>query len=385
MLHLKTKLALVVLGLGGANGVSMLVFKDDLFQNLRGTELKELFSSLGPFSGNNSLDLRQTTRENLGTLGVSNLSSPVLSLYADGQLNIGSLGNAWGFKEQITKFQESNSSLEASKLKDEKARKIIGQLSKSDIQHFLKALEKIERFARGENNVEALDQQERRVVLKYYKVWCELKQIGLDITAIFSKEGEVAKLQQRDSFEDYESLKKKLSKLGWEWPSLKVLGLHNRFVDASRDWGSVRDWDSNQWREYYVRDSHNWGYDLEWSKNPWKDFFVDEAEWKVFWRERSKLKERLWRDWHNSKSVVWWDYGCFKPVNGVEFFEGCYETTQKELAEVIDGANANIGLQVGMKTLLWMGYPLQGKRAIIALNGRNAATWIESGLVNLKS
>ncbi|AFO52259.1 hypothetical protein MHLP_03395 [Candidatus Mycoplasma haematolamae str. Purdue] len=375
MLHTaKAKIGILIIGLGGANGAGMLTLKEDLLTSLTNWELKDLFGNRSYYGASGNLELDPASRANLGRVDLSDaLSSPTLSLHSEGSINLGELGYLWGFKSTIDGIHEASAleleQLAKLELQRRGANDIAKQITAEDTRFFFSALEKVEKYAKGDSNVEELNQRERQAIETYYRTWSDLKEKGIDVTKFFKQdqEGKLTRWDNSQTFKQYKDLKKQLDRIKWSGPSIQVLGDTNKFLDGSETWGSYSTW-AEWWKTAYVSKSSNWGWDSGWDSNPWKDFFVNEQEWKSFWKDRARLKKKYFEDWQKTRGWHEWDNGCFASVNGVEYFEGCYrDPTHKGLAKVIDKANANISLQMGMRVLLYMGYPLEGERPKAAL------------------
>ncbi|AFO52260.1 hypothetical protein MHLP_03400 [Candidatus Mycoplasma haematolamae str. Purdue] len=366
----KAKLAAILVGLGGANGAGMLTLKEDLLTSLTNWELKDFFGVQGNSSVSSALRLDPSARTHLSAVNLSDsLASPYLNLYSEGSLELGDLGYLLGFSRRIYEIREA-SNLEIEQLHQlrelaKETQNIKKQITVEDTKLFFSAVKKIEDYAKGQTGVEALTQEERQSVEKYYKIWSDLKGKSIDITRLFKQdqEGTLTRWDTQTNFKKYSEVKSQLLKLKWEGPSMKVLGSTNKFVDGSDSWTSCgKNPHQCPYFGTHKSDSSNWGYTQSWGQNPWKEFFKDEEEWKKFWQERFELKKKYFDEWQVSRHAWEWDNGQFCTVNGVEYFEGCYRsTTQAGLSNVINKANAKISLHTGMRVLLWMGYPLEGE------------------------
>ncbi|AFO52262.1 hypothetical protein MHLP_03410 [Candidatus Mycoplasma haematolamae str. Purdue] len=356
----------------------MIAFSDDLFSRFTSWEVKDLFGTNNPSEEKRPLDLESVSRSNLGSLALSDpLSAPILNLYSDGPLELGDLNNLLGFTSSIEGIREASTTeselLARLRYQSGEGKKLLESF-KTQTQYFLSALKKIEVYAKGGTVEEGLTQNERKAVVKYYDLWYQLKERGIDVMnqlMIRSRDtGKVSQLSNPSRSMSSAEMKNLLSKIKFEEPSMQVLSDPRKFVDGSEAWTTcgqvpgqcpnLKDW---------VGNSENWGFDPDWDKNPWSDFFINKDEWQAFWKQRFELKQKYFKEWE--KTRYWsWDGGRFCSVNGVELFEGCYSATQGELAQVVDKANANISLQVGMKVLLWMGYPLEGDRPKQVVTGK---------------
>ncbi|AFO52263.1 hypothetical protein MHLP_03415 [Candidatus Mycoplasma haematolamae str. Purdue] len=349
MLPVKAKLGIALAGLGGANGATALAYRDQIKDYFYSGNLEYTNSSHNSYQSNSGLRLGSSSRRGLRELDLSSsLQTPTLKLYYDGSLLfLGDFQQFGSFKEQLKKIREeaekASELLLKLNLKNAEDRATLARLTKENLNDFFKALQKIKDYAKGLEGVQPLTQSERQAVEKYYEVWYKLQLSGIDISKellkLEGKKEEDIKSLKKEEMIDPSTIKSKLSKVKWNNPSLKALGKSDNFVDSSDNWG--------------------WS---DWVSNPWSEFFRDESKWKSYMTKRTELKKQLYDSWYRQLPWYWWDSGCHIAVNGVEYFEGCYPSTQRELAQVIDGANANLGLHAGMRVLLWMGYPLEGSR-----------------------
>ncbi|AFO52261.1 hypothetical protein MHLP_03405 [Candidatus Mycoplasma haematolamae str. Purdue] len=355
----------------------MLAFKEDLFTSLTNWELRDLFGSNSPSKEASSLDLDSPDRKGIDSPSTESIYSPTLNLHSDGSLLLGNLGGTGRFTSSLYQFREEQAReidvLAQLQFHNSGAQTIIKELTTEDRRYFFDALKKIESYAKGSNNERELTQQERRAVEKYFDVVSRLKEKGVDLTnQLFIRKGKdtASRFSDSSKFKKRSDVKEWLKKIKWDNPSLQVLGSSDKFVDSSEKWSGTYDHWADWWKTTHIGNSSNWGFNEGWAKNPWREFFVSEDEWKAFWKERFELKSKYYQEWKNQRQWWEWDAGKFCTVNGVEFFEGCYPTTQKKLVPVIDRANANISLQTGMRILLWMGYPLEGDRPKSAAEGK---------------